>query len=80
MPSGHLSELFVFVWFSNDRRLAVLILFAVIVLVVVFFIIGVSWRRDVGDEVNQVKTSSGLGGMSASYQLCLANHQLAPRG
>jgi hypothetical protein len=42
---------FAFVWFSDDRRLAILTLFVVVVLVVIIFIIGVSRRHHIADEV-----------------------------
>jgi hypothetical protein len=46
-----LGRLFAFVWFSDDWRLAVLTLFVVVIVLVVIFIIGVSRRHHIADEV-----------------------------
>jgi hypothetical protein len=46
-----LGQLFPFVWFSDDCRLAVLTFFVVVIVLVVIFIIGVSRRHHIADEV-----------------------------
>src|SRR6478672_10525649 len=51
-------SLFVFVWLSDDRRLAVIVRF-VVVLLFVIVIVGVAWRQGVSGEARQSENALG---------------------
>jgi ABC-type multidrug transport system fused ATPase/permease subunit len=51
--------LFVFVWFSDDRRLAVIVRFVVVLLLLVIIIVGISRRHRVTDKAQQSENALG---------------------
>jgi hypothetical protein len=55
------SRLFVFVGFSDDRRLALVVRFGVVVfvLVIIIVIVGVSWRHRVAHDGDEPPLGSG---------------------